>query len=53
MTTLPTKPQRLAAPRPLSPESVASLGAAWDVRMVHESNTKNSTSGSPPSTPLT
>ena len=38
MTTLTTKHQRLAALRPLSPESVASLGAAWDVRMVHESN---------------
>ena len=32
--TLPTKPQRLTALRPLSPESVASLAAAWDVRMV-------------------
>ena len=32
------KHQRLAALRPLSPESVASLAAAWDVRMVHESN---------------
>ena len=38
MTTLTTKHQRLAALRPLSPESVASLAAAWDVRMVHESN---------------
>jgi Fic family protein len=38
MTTLLTKHQRLAALRPLSPESVASLAAAWDVRMVHESN---------------
>jgi Fic family protein len=38
MTTLATKHQRLAALRPLSPESVASLAAAWDVRMVHESN---------------
>ena len=28
------KHQRLAALRPLSPESVASLAAAWDVRMV-------------------
>jgi Fic family protein len=37
MTTT-TKHQRLAALRPLSPESVASLAAAWDVRMVHESN---------------
>jgi Fic family protein len=36
--TLPTKHTRLAALRPLSPESVASLAAAWDVRMVHESN---------------
>ncbi len=35
---LTTKHQRLAALRPLSPESVASLAAAWDVRMVHESN---------------
>ena len=38
MTTLPTKHQRLAALRPLSPESVASLASAWDVRMVYESN---------------
>jgi Fic family protein len=38
MTTLTTKHARLAALRPLSPESVASLAAAWDVRMVHESN---------------
>src|SRR6476660_901588 len=38
MTTLTTKHQRLAALRPLSPEAVASLAAAWDVRMVHESN---------------
>ena len=38
MTTLLTKHQRLAALRPLSPESVASLAAAWDVRMVYESN---------------
>jgi len=38
MTTLTAKHQRLAALRPLSPESVASLAAAWDVRMVHESN---------------
>jgi len=37
MTHTP-KHQRLAALRPLSPESVASLAAAWDVRMVHESN---------------
>jgi Fic family protein len=35
---LTTKHQRLAALRPLSPESVVSLAAAWDVRMVHESN---------------
>lgn len=35
---LTTKHQRLTALRPLSPESVASLAAAWDVRMVHESN---------------
>jgi len=35
---LTTKHQRLAALRPFSPESVASLAAAWDVRMVHESN---------------
>jgi Fic family protein len=35
---LTTKHQRLAALRPLSPESVASLAAAWDVRMVYESN---------------
>jgi hypothetical protein len=34
MITLTTKHQRLAALRPLSPESVASLAAAWDVRMV-------------------
>ena len=38
MTTLTAKHQRLAALRPLSPESVVSLAAAWDVRMVHESN---------------
>jgi Fic family protein len=36
--TLTTKHQRLAALLPLSPESVASLAAAWDVRMVYESN---------------
>ena len=36
--TLESKHQRLAALRPLSPESVASLAAAWDVRMVYESN---------------
>jgi Fic family protein len=33
-----TKHARLAALRPLSPESAASLAEAWDVRMVHESN---------------
>ena len=38
MTTLTSKLQRLTALRPLSPESVASLAAAWDVRMVYESN---------------
>ncbi len=38
MPDLTTKHQRLAALRPLSPESVASLAAAWDVRMVYESN---------------
>lgn len=38
MTTLTTKHQRLAALRPLSPEAVASLATAWDVRMVYESN---------------
>jgi Fic family protein len=38
MLSLTTKHQRLAALRPLSSESVASLAAAWDVRMVHESN---------------
>ncbi len=38
MTDLTTKHQRLAALRPLSPESVESLAAAWDVRMVYESN---------------
>ena len=36
--TLTAKHHRLAALRPLSPESVASLAAAWDVRMVYESN---------------
>lgn len=36
--TLISKHQRLSALRPLSPESVASLAAAWDVRMVYESN---------------
>lgn len=35
---LTTKHSRFAALRPLSPESVASLAAAWDVRMVYESN---------------
>ncbi|NJM39119.1 MAG: hypothetical protein HC845_15395 [Akkermansiaceae bacterium] len=34
MMTLTTKQQYLAALRPLSPESVASLAAARDVRMV-------------------
>jgi Fic family protein len=38
MTDLTTKHQRLTALRPLSPESVASLAAAWDVKMVYESN---------------
>ena len=38
MLSLTTKYQRLATLRPLSPESVASLASAWDVRMVHESN---------------
>jgi Fic family protein len=38
MQTLTTKHHRLTALRPLSPESVASLAAAWDVRMVYESN---------------
>ncbi|MGL5017573.1 MAG: hypothetical protein ACRDBP_05535 [Luteolibacter sp.] len=42
MTTLTTKHQRLAALRPLSPESVASLAAAWDVRMVYEPNKESS-----------
>jgi len=37
MTELTTKHERLAALRPLSPESVASLTAAFDVRMVYES----------------
>ncbi len=40
--TLTTKHQRLAALRPLSPESVASLSAVWNVRMVYESLTKES-----------
>lgn len=34
MTTLTTKHQSLAALRPLSTESVPSLAAEWDVRMV-------------------
>jgi len=38
MITLATKHQRLTALRPLSPESVASFAAAWNVRMVYESN---------------
>lgn len=38
MQTLTTKHQRLAALRPLSPEPVASLAAAWDVRMVTSSD---------------
>ena len=38
MTNHTTKHQRLAALRPLSPESVSSLATAWDVRMVDESN---------------
>lgn len=38
MTTLVAKHSRLAELRPLSPESVASIAAAWDVRMVYESN---------------
>ena len=42
MTDLTTKLQRLIALRPLSPESVASLAAAWDVRMVYESIAGNS-----------
>jgi len=36
--SLSFKHQQLAKLRPLSPESVASLAAAWDVRMVYESN---------------
>lgn len=36
--SLITKHQRLASLRPLSPESVASLAKAWDVRMIYESN---------------
>lgn len=38
MSSITIKHSRLAALRPLSPESVASLAAAWDVRMVFESN---------------
>ena len=38
MTTLLSKKHRLAALRPFSSDSVASISAAWDVRMVHESN---------------
>jgi len=38
MSSIISKHQRLAALRPLSPESVVSLAAAWDVRMVYESN---------------
>lgn len=38
LMTLTTKHQRLSQLRPLSPESVASLSAAFDVRMVYESN---------------
>jgi hypothetical protein len=38
MSTILTKHQHLAALRPLSPESVVSLAAAWDVRMVTTSN---------------
>lgn len=38
MSSLTTKHERLAALRPLSLESVASLAAAFDVRMVYESN---------------
>jgi hypothetical protein len=38
MTTLTTKHQRLAALRPLSPESVDSLAAAWDARMAISSD---------------
>jgi Fic family protein len=36
--SLTAKLHRLTTLRPLSPESVASLAAAWDVRMVYESN---------------
>ena len=38
MHAILSKHQRLVALRPLSPESVASLAEAWDVRMVYESN---------------
>ena len=38
MPTLTPKHQRLAALRPLSPESAASLAVAWNARMVYESN---------------
>eukprot|EP00095_Tigriopus_kingsejongensis_P001956 snap_masked-scaffold2515_size14918-processed-gene-0.5 protein:Tk01956 transcript:snap_masked-scaffold2515_size14918-processed-gene-0.5-mRNA-1 annotation:"cell filamentation protein fic" len=36
--SLSSKLQKLNELRPLSPEAVASLSAAWDVRMVYESN---------------
>ena len=38
MTALTTKHLRLSQLRPLAPASVQSLAAAWDVRMVYESN---------------
>jgi Fic family protein len=38
MNSLTSKHQRLARLRPLAPAAVASLSAAWDVRMVYESN---------------
>jgi Fic family protein len=38
MNPLTTKHSRLAALRPLSPESVASFEDAWDVLMIYESN---------------
>jgi hypothetical protein len=38
MKSIESKHQRLAALRPISSESAASLAAEWDVRMVHESN---------------
>jgi len=44
MSSIISKHQRLAALRPLSPESVASLAAAWDVRMVAFSNLSIDTS---------